>query len=118
MTAAGLHCRHLLGQRPNRVAAMGKAASHIAQRLPSNDAQAADYYYWFHGTHAMRRSGGHSWSLWLRALRTHALAQQCRAGNALGSWDPVDVWGEDAGRVGATALLCLSLIAAFGPTGR
>ena len=53
-----------------------------------------------------------------------AVKTQKRDGNAKGSWDPVDAWGEDGGRVYATAINTLTLeiyyryMNAFGVAGR
>jgi hypothetical protein len=38
---------------------------------------------------------------------------QRRGGNEDGSWDPVDPWGEDGGRVYSTAMMTLCLQAYF-----
>jgi len=68
--------------------------------------------YWYYGTLAMFQVGGPGWRTWSEALTAAALPSQRRDGDAcgmLGSWDPVDPWGPDGGRVYATALMALSL---------
>jgi hypothetical protein len=50
---------------------------------------------------------------WFRALDAALLALQCRDGPAAGSWDPIDAWGEDGGRVYATAMNVLALQARY-----
>ncbi|MGB3968356.1 MAG: hypothetical protein WBO45_16590, partial [Planctomycetota bacterium] len=113
MTAAGLYCRQLLGQKAGRSGVMAQAAALLADKPPSSDPQALDYYYWYHGTVALKKHGGQPWTQWQKPLRTVVLPLQRKDGNFAGSWDPVDVWGEDGGRIVATALLCLTLQAAF-----
>jgi hypothetical protein len=113
MTAAGLYSRLLLGQKPSRTPVLTRAAALVAEKAPSRDPQAMDFYYWHHGTVALRKIGGESWSRWQRPLREAVIKPQRRDGNFAGSWDPVDCWGEDCGRVVATALLCLTLQAGF-----
>jgi hypothetical protein len=51
---------------------------------------------------------------WRDALHENLAKEQRRDGNFLGSWDPVDVWGQDGGRVYATAMATMALQAAFG----
>ena len=53
--------------------------------------------------------GGKAWAEWQKHLGTAVLATQRTDGNARGSWDPACAWGEDGGRVYATAILCLTL---------
>jgi hypothetical protein len=55
--------------------------------------------------------GGESWTTWNGAMKAAVVANQRPrdAGPAAGSWDPVDAWGEDGGRVYATALMVLCL---------
>ena len=76
-----------------------------------------DMYYWFHGTEAMARVGGGAWAQWRKALEAALLPSQHPAGSGAraGSWDPIDPWGEDGGRVYSTALMALALAAAPGP---
>jgi hypothetical protein len=57
--------------------------------------------------------GGDHWRDWHRALTPAVIATQRRDDNFNGSWDPVGVWGEDGGRVYATALMVLTTEAQF-----
>lgn len=116
MTAAGLHCRHLLEQ--SRSSLMANAAALIASKAPSRDPAALDYYFWYYGTIALRKFGGEPWSKWQRSLRDVVFKTQRRDGNFAGSWDPDDCWGDDGGRIVATALLCLALEVGFLDGGR
>ena len=53
--------------------------------------------------------GGAPWHQWFEKLKPAVTGAQCRDGNQQGSWDPVDPWGHDGGRVYATALMDLCL---------
>ena len=63
------------------------------------------------GTMAMFHAGGTHWRAWSEALGEAVLEHQHPAGSGsrAGSWDPVDPWGPDGGRVYSTALMTLSL---------
>src|SRR4029453_997335 len=76
----------------------------------------ADFYYWFHATYAMSQlagSGDERWKRWCAALSPALLDTQnfaaakgtCREG----SWEPVDRWSCEGGRVYATAMAVLTL---------
>jgi hypothetical protein len=60
---------------------------------------------------AMWRVGGEAWKTWEAALKTAVVDSQRQDGDYghyLGSWDPVDVWGAEGGRVAATAMLAMT----------
>jgi hypothetical protein len=113
MTAAGLWIRCLLGQTPQRVAVMNNAAATILAKPPAWDVASGriDLYYWYHATLALRDIGGASWANWSKALLPALVKTQRVDGNFAGSWDPVGVWGEVGGRVYATAMAALCLLA-------
>jgi hypothetical protein len=72
-----------------------------------------DYYYWYYGSLALFQYDGPSgpaWTAWNKALLGALLpAQHARAGECRhGSWDPVDRWGFEGGRVYATAINALT----------
>ncbi|MHC4837889.1 MAG: prenyltransferase/squalene oxidase repeat-containing protein [Planctomycetota bacterium] len=72
-----------------------------------------DLYYWYYATYAMNQWGGRHWKDWSRDLGKALLPNQRRAAdgadNVHGSWDPVDPWGDEGGRVYSTALCALML---------
>jgi hypothetical protein len=111
LTAAVLLCRAFLGQDPRDQPAMRAAGQRLHARLPRWDPKAGtiDFYYWYYGTYAMHQLGGPAWRDWSQAISRAVVATQRPAGNARGSWDPIDVWGEDGGRVYGTAILALTL---------
>lgn len=74
---------------------------------------ATDHYYWFHGTMAMVQMGGKYWDLWSRAAGAAMLSTQRRDGSTKGSWNSSGAWGEDGGRIYATALTLIALQATW-----
>ncbi len=69
-------------------------------------------YYWHYATHALASIGGPAWSAWREKLVSVVTAHQRTEGEACdykGSWDPIDPWGPDGGRVYATAILTICL---------
>jgi len=70
-----------------------------------------DFYYWHFGTMAMFHAGGDRWKKWNESMKTALVDHQRRGAedDARGSWDPLDPWATEEGRVGATALNTLTL---------
>ena len=69
-----------------------------------------DMYYWFYGSLAMFQVGGYGWERWQKALDGALIPNQRMDGTYCGfkgSWDPVDPWGPDGGRVYSTALMTM-----------
>ncbi len=109
VTAAALHARFLCGLSPARTG-LAKAAAVLAALPPVWSSKAADTYYWFHGSAALAHMpSSAALKQWEPALHKALLTTQRKKVPSLGSWDPVDVWGEEAGRVCTTALAILSL---------
>ena len=72
-----------------------------------------DYYYWYYGSYAMYQLGGRNWDAWKTAVEDALVKNQSKNGCEKGSWDPaIDPWGNNGGRVYATALntLCLEVV--------
>ncbi len=114
MTAVAMLARIALGQNPETEDAIVKGAKLCGRLLPTwneNDG-AIDMYYWHYATAALRRVGGDVWRTWQQAMRGAAYGNQRREGDAcsyLGSWDPLDPWGPDGGRVYSTAMMAMCL---------
>ncbi len=114
MTAVGMLVRILIGQDPKREEMILKGAKLCEKALPTwnpNDGS-IDMYYWYFATPALKRVGGAVWRTWAAAMRTAAEAGQVKAGDVCGtrgSWDPLDPWGADGGRVYSTAMMALCL---------
>jgi hypothetical protein len=112
LTAAMLHARSLLDLKFRR-ADSTRSVALLAALLPKwDDAGSTDFYYWFHGTQALRAIGGATWTAWRGAVADALLPHQSREGHAAGSFDPHDPWGEDGGRVYATAINLWTLTSA------
>jgi hypothetical protein len=98
-------------------AATRRAVALLATRLPSwdEDPASVDFYYWLHGTAALRAAGGAEWKAWRKAVLAALVPHQRRDGDAAGSFDPdVDPWGAEGGRVYATAVDLRTLATAAG----
>ena len=119
LTAVGLVVRAHAGRRldgDDGDAMLAKGADLLTRRLPSWDESGSiDFYYWYYGTLAMHHVGGPRRDRWNEALREALLDHQRmnEAEDPYGSWDPVDPWAQEGGRVYATALNCLSLETCF-----
>jgi len=112
MTAAGLLVRILCGENPRMSPICRKHHDLILEHPPRWDDErgSIDMYYWYVGTVAMRHVGGSHWSQWRNPVQEVCLGHQVREGVQAGSWDPAGVWGEEGGRVYATAMMTLTLI--------
>jgi hypothetical protein len=117
LTAVVLMCRILMHDEPKEVPSMSKAADTILKKLPTwNPADGSiDMYYWYYGSYAMFQLDGKYWATWRQKLTDACLKTQRKRteGNFYGSWDPVDAWGSDGGRVYSTAMMVLCLESYF-----
>jgi hypothetical protein len=118
MTAVGLFCRFFMGQNPMEEPVMKAAADLLLTRPPKWDPRdgSIDHYYWYYATHALFQMGGPHWTDWRDKIEIAVVRNQHRdkgKPNQYGSWDPIDVWGEDGGRVYSTAMLTLTLQANY-----
>jgi len=69
-------------------------------------------YYWYYATLAMFQVGGEAWSKWEGALKSQVVDKQRHDTDFCmykGSWDNIDPWGPDGGRVYSTAACALCL---------
>ena len=81
---------------------------------PRCEGNAVDFYYWYCGTIACFQFDGPKgprWTQWERSLRPALVAHQnpASAGCRRGSWEPVDRWSGEGGRVYGTAINALTL---------
>ncbi|MHC4932397.1 MAG: prenyltransferase/squalene oxidase repeat-containing protein [Planctomycetota bacterium] len=113
MTAAGIHMRFLLGQRPASEKIMRKGLDLCLDLLPTwnPDDGSIDLYYWYLGSLAMQDGAGKYHKEWIAALKEAVLRSQHPedSGARTGSWDPIGPWGGEGGRIYSTALMTLSL---------
>ncbi len=115
MTASGILTRIHCGENPRATPAIMKGVGRCLDRMPvwNRESGEIDLYYWYFATHALFHTGGNEWNRWVpRAVTALLAGQRSRAPGAAafaGSWDPVDPWGPDGGRVYSTALAVLTL---------
>ncbi len=111
MTAAAILCRRALGLDEEAAPILADAVGLVLAKPPvwQPDTGHVDYCYWFFGTEALRRVGGEPQRAWGEALVGALVDSQRADGAAAGSWDPVDPWGANGGRVYATAMAVLAL---------
>jgi HEAT repeat protein len=112
LTAEALCIRLDCGQDPKSWSGLRLSADLVAQKPPVWSADGSiDFYYWFHGTDAMRRLGGAAWESWRNSLVAALVPHQERssAGCARGSWSPEDPWGPEGGRIYSTSMSVLTL---------
>jgi len=116
MTAEAMLCRFriadVLGDEESQTPSLEAGARLLRMCLPKWSAAKGriDYCYWYYGTESMHRMGGNSWTIWKSAIEKALVGNQRQDGCMKGSWDSgVDPWGEDGGRVYATAICTLAL---------
>jgi len=119
MTAAALLCRMGLGQTAESHPITARAAALLVAKAPEWDPAKGkvDHCYWFFASEALRHFGGDAQKQWAARLEAALVKGQRVDGAFAGSWDAVDPWGEDGGRLYATALSVLALqgLAPFAP---
>ena len=86
----------------------------LSKKLPVWDEAkgSIDMYYWYYGTLAMFQVGGEPWKKWNAAMKSAVVDSQRSDGDYCGyrgSWDPIDPWGNEGGRVYATATMAMCL---------
>ena len=113
LTGAGVLTRIFSGEDPRKSEMIRKGADLMAKKPPRWDVDAGtnDFYYWYYATLAMFQVGGDHWKRWKGHMETAIIKnQRTEAGrDERGSWDPVDPWSAEGGRIYSTALNCLSL---------
>ncbi len=113
-TPIGVMIRLFAGQTPAKQSLIVKGVQLCARKPPewSVGTGKLDFYAWYWGTLAMRQVGTSAqWAAWNKAMVAAILPHQhTDAGRCdRGSWDPVDAWSTEGGRIYATALNCLCL---------
>ena len=114
MTGVGMLARIFLGENPKTSDPIKKGAELCAAVAPKWDPNdgSIDMYYWYYATLAMFQVGGEPWKKWEAGLKSAVIDTQRKDTDYCmykGSWDPVDPWGPDGGRVYSTACLALCL---------
>lgn len=109
LTAAGVFVRLLLGEDLDDSRQLQDGARLCSAKQPVWERSHLDFYYWYYGSQAMERIGGEPAEHWSAALRDAVIPAQVSGTCSGGSWDPVDAWSSEGGRIYATTLLALSL---------
>ncbi len=113
MTAAAVLGRIFLGEDPKDSELVAKGAQLCADQPPvwNPDTGSIDMDYWYFGTLALFQVGGRKWDLWSKAMDAAIVRHQHKKGSGArtGSFDPLDPWGPDGGRIYATALMTMAL---------
>src|SRR5262249_9406231 len=111
LTAAGMLVRIFDGRKREDDPLILKGADLLLQRLPRWDDGSIDFYYWYYGSLAMVQGGGEPWKKGNEAMKPAILDHQRLdpKQDEFGSWDPVDPWSMEGGRVYSTALLGLCM---------
>lgn len=118
-TAMALACRLMLGEPPSSEMVRKQVAILLRPdilpawkkewRRGRTRASGEVFYYWYHGSLALRWVGGEAWRTW-NGLVTKALLE---GRNKDGSWPLVGQWARAGGKVYTTALAALTLQATY-----
>ncbi len=89
-------------------------AERLIRDLPVWDGPKIDFYYWYYASLALFQFDGprgRCWTSWNENMKNALVTSQKKAseGCLSGSWDPIDRWGFEGGRVYATAINVLTL---------
>lgn len=110
-TALSVHARVLI-ERKKSDPRLALGRDLLLKDLPKWDGNAIDFYHWFQTSQALFQLAGpdETWKPWNAALKEALLKHQTAGdGCARGSWEPVDRWSYEGGRVYSTAINALSL---------
>jgi hypothetical protein len=113
LTGMATWLRLRLGAHPEAPEVRG-AIRRLGWNLPvwNADATSVDFTAWLAGARALAAAGdAELWAAWRGRLRRFLVEHQrhFNEGCAEGSWDPVDKWGAEGGRLYATATNVLTL---------
>jgi hypothetical protein len=113
MTAIGIWSRIFIDKQRNDPCLKG-GADLLFKDLPVWKPNKLDYYYWHHASMALFQYDGPAgpyWEAWREDLKNTLVPNEKRTSDncAWGSWDPIDRWSREGGRVYATAINLLTL---------
>ena len=116
LTAEGVHVRLRCGQAKDHEM-VRKGMALVGKCPPVWDLKAGciDLYYWYFGTLVSAEAADDAaWTRWRASLESALLPVQRgeKSGCARGSWDPLDPWVYDGGRVYSTSMATLALLVA------
>jgi hypothetical protein len=112
LSAIGAMARVFMDHRSD--ARVKGAVGLCLQDLPAWRGKDIDFYYWYYASLALFQvegGSGANWKRWNDALTEALVKPQNRAdtGCKFGSWEPIDRWSCEGGRVYATAINALTL---------
>lgn len=110
LTAIGTLARQFLGWKKDEL--QGNVDWFVNKGgVPSHGANGenVDLYYWYYGTLCVFQQGGEVWNKWNAGMVKALTENQCKQGDANGSWNPTGEFSTEWGRVGQTALSALCL---------
>ncbi len=111
LTAIAMTARLCMGKWMPR---LSKGCDLLLRDRPKWDGNAIDFYYWYCATLALFQYDGPSgpkWKSWNDDMKAVLVQNQnpTSSGCKGGSWEPVDRWSGEGGRVYATAINALTL---------
>ncbi len=113
LTGVGVLVRIFAGGDPTKDEFILKGADLMSKKPPLWDVDKGtiDFYYWYYATLAMFQVGGKQWDAWKSAMEKAIVDNQRKEPDMdqIGSWDPMDPWATEGGRVYSTAVNCLCL---------
>jgi hypothetical protein len=94
--------------------ALKGGVDHLLKDLPAWNGTKIDFYYWYCASLALFQFDGPrgaSWKAWDEHMKNALVTNQKRRSDGCqnGSWDPIDRWGFEGGRVYSTAINALTL---------
>ena len=111
LTIGAAFARILSGTKHDDDSVTGQAQL-VSKDLPAWKDNDIDFYYWHWGTMGMWQADGPDgvmWKAWEEKVRRALVDNQCRGACTEGSWEPVDRWSGEGGRIYATAMNAMTL---------
>jgi hypothetical protein len=113
LTAIGIMSRIFMDKNKGDARLRG-GAEMLIKDLPVWDGPKIDFYYWYYTSLALFQYDGPNgtfWKSWNENMKNSLVNNQKKSseGCLSGSWDPIDRWGFEGGRVYATSINVLTL---------
>ena len=113
LTAIGIMARIFMEKNRSDPRLKG-GADMLVKDVPVWDAAKIDFYYWYYSSLALFQLDGPNgpyWKAWNENMKNSLVPNQKtgKDGCLNGSWDPIDRWGFEGGRVYSTAINTLDL---------